>query len=424
VHVNHGELVAENTAPTALTSAPTPQDVAVNLDYGPLAAAYDVGRRLSRLGFYANQAWPLDDWELFEWRHELHDLAIIVQECSSDVLQQDAFRDTFDRFVQQLRGTFRADGHWDDVARANASLKQWGEGPSDIPLGEMCAEISNELTRTPRGMIDEFRRSFDQLLENRQRHVFRLGELIEQGANPPTIYREMLEDAVRHPQVVEQAIEPTMSWEGFLDGRHSAGGAIRSIILPTQRYDSSQRRPPEEWFADLRFKWNRCGLGEELLGEFLQPLRDSSNPSAFADHICRLHSAAMAALESVTLSEMDELAGGDTPGHYLGLRFNSRELTVNREGRVGALRFGRSRMLFNLCFELARRGDACTSMDWLRQNWAKIGKAGNPNAQTVYDALSKLGNKIQDIGISVDNAPTYGWRLIETVQGARPGRLS
>lgn len=405
-----------------------------------LAAAYRVGVELSRLYFFAIQSFLLDRRDVIERAVSSSGLGVAALRSFDDPAVQDRARTWVMGALSSLRAVFAGGDHIDELAMAQAELRNCLEGSASIE--NMFNEICDNLERTPRAIVEDLRSRLDQLLGLRERQLMRVGEFVDQLACPAAVGRELLEDAVREAVASENAMLCRLEWSG-LSSLASTPGVIASI-WPKLPYDASRRPPRHDWSEELYVRWQTAGLNLSPLSHIMQKLRTEIElgGQAVSLYVAEIHALARELLKSDPCLPTDTALSGPRsgcvapvscgrrfegsaeiasyaiepddhcgePDAYLGLRLNRNTISASREGHPAVEL--RSRLSsFELCLVLLRNRETFTTREVLHQRWEGIGRAHNPSKSTIDDAIHRLREVLKPLGIEIECNKKVGWRL-------------
>lgn len=103
---------------------------------------------------------------------------------------------------------------------------------------------------------------------------------------------------------------------------------------------------------------------------------------------------------------------------YLGLVLDEDRLTLSRGDRSVDCRGGLNIAIIK---RLLKSAEVFSSLDVLRGVWDEDDR--NPDDKTIYNRMSAVKRLIKPLGVTTENVPNTGYRLLEMTVGTHPGRV-
>jgi DNA-binding winged helix-turn-helix (wHTH) protein len=407
--------VAPPAGPEALDAAGEPLGPFTD----PLLAAPEAGRLLNRLSFHLQHVWFLRDSyhesEVKVVAGRLSLCARVLAPADQRADLQAFIHDT----VEGLRRQYQSEDHSD-----------WVEGELDDLDGRCYTEIDARgvVLETVFTSLSRIRQAIRQHVEGQVALAFQLGELVDQGACPPRVYRHLdyrppapapattrrWADAL-DPRPLRHQPQPRYSprrpgdvppWPDWAEHVEQVWAELRLPALPTTPLATCSASPTEEEAARARVTTvdRLAGLAREGLRQLAAP---SPSPSTDKEQ------------EAPQPEPRGETgASAEQAVCYLGLIFNERQRVVRRDGYPGEVSLEGSTLAWCLLEHLCEQGDDFSSVPDLRQNvWQNNDDLVREG--TIHKAISVLRGLLKPLGATIENKRSVGYRLREVKKTAK-----
>lgn len=374
-------------------------------------AAWHAGRAKNRAFFRMGQHWLLysrpSRSTLAHWAR----LAAVARGIVGEVEERDAIEAFILRERDACVRRCQSEGHAIELDDAGEEFN-YAIRDADATLPhireEVCRQVLGPLHRCFEG-IGKFLEGF---MAERQKRLFRLAILVDQGIHPQDFYQEMQE-------------EPEVQFE--LSDMFEASAASRRPFHLANRYCAPGERPlSREWMQrvvvccreasiplaftergdDAYSRSGFIGVVERQVWHRLSELPGESRPTLCLseDDSRDVHDPdAIGGSEAVSPDPSESESG------YLGLSYEPGTRSVRRFEYEHPVQLDGG-VTCKLFAYLLRRRDVATRLKQFQSDWGQIGRKSNCKDNTVSAATSKLSQQLEPLGVEVGVPRTnHGW---------------
>lgn len=360
----------------------------------PLAAAFAAGRALNQLRFHMTQAWLLISLEEASRVNEKWDHLTYVSRSLVPVRQRESIQEA----ILRIRRAW--DLSFDNGAHKETLFESFETASRAIDCGEENAAALDKAAWLSLGEPDELvttvRSQMQVFCSDRQILAMNLGELIDRGMYPETIYREMYS-----PQVAPR-LEGPGGWEGCLTPR------VPATFFPDRLRMITDFPPSHGWVGEILHRCSEMYLDTSAISP--EPLSDMDSVRRFVETIDRVLNQQFVA-ESDSAAESSkagvalELPTVKFAGH-LGITLDDSERLVRRNGVEVIL----PPLQWEILALLLKGKGKVVDYDILDNAWVNAGKP-KPDKKRRSDEVGVLRKSLKGLELDVKPRTKLGYWL-------------